>query len=163
MSYRNTSSVPRPLEERPYAKSCDRVDPETGEVLPGRTRQEFKDEADIRKMLDRFTATGRVELAAGDPKYLDLSSVPDYHQACSTVARVNQAFAELPAELRDRHGNDPVQFLEALQRLEEAELELGREGASSQLEAEPGGKESEDSAETESGGSLPPAGGSPAS
>jgi len=86
--------------------------PEGGEM---RTKQEFKDECDIYNVLKQAKRTGRIEhMAAGTPYYDDLPPPLDYQEAMNLILDAQAAFADLPAKLRDKYGNDPASFLEAL-------------------------------------------------
>lgn len=78
----------------------------------GRTKQSFKDECDVNKIMARFTRTGVLDFASKfSPRYEDVTGA-DFQSAMDTVARANSMFQELPAELRRRFKNDPVVFLD---------------------------------------------------
>jgi len=61
---------------------------------------------------------------------MDLRDVPSLEQVLATAARAKEAFASLPATVRDACGNDPVKLLkmmdspEGAQRLKNAGLGL---------------------------------------
>ena len=98
----------------------------TGE---SRTVQHFAKEADINEIMRRFGVTdGAIPPAVTDPRYFgDFSDVPDFRQALDNVRNAEAAFAALPADLRRRFGNDPVelfQFVHDPKNLEES-IKLG--------------------------------------
>lgn len=109
--------------------------PDLGESL---TRQSFKDECDVNRILRRAQLQGVVspgDLHGGTAMYADVSEVGDYQEALAVVAKAEEAFAALPARVRERFKNDPAQLLAFLadpKNVEEA-IELGlakrREGA----------------------------------
>lgn len=83
-----------------------------------RTRQEFKDECDLQKIIRRFSSTdeGMQALANAQGfisgRFEDVSSVPDYQTACNLKMRADAIFEALPAALRKRFDHDPGKFLD---------------------------------------------------
>lgn len=94
----------------------------------GRTKQAFKDEADINKMIARFDRTGLLDnVNVKQGVYADVSELRDYKSALDVVSSANSLFAELPALIRERFENDPAQLIEFLddpKNVDEA-VELG--------------------------------------
>lgn len=95
---------------------------------PSMTKQSFKDECDINVIMKRYATTGVLPgmERMGQARYMDCSSV-DYQEAMLMVADARAQFANLPARVRDRFGNDPrrmMEFLEDERNVEEAR-ELG--------------------------------------
>lgn len=80
---------------------------------PKRTKDSFKDECDINKMIARAQRNGQVLNARpGVPQYGDFASLPEsYLEAHELVQRAESAFRALPAEVRAECGNDPALFL----------------------------------------------------
>lgn len=80
--------------------------------LPSRTRQEFKDEADINVIMSRYQATGLPPgyVNQAEPQYGDITQI-DYMSSLNTVRAATEAFQALPARLRDRFSNDPSNFI----------------------------------------------------
>lgn len=97
----------------------------TGE---SRTKQAFKDECDINKIMAKWHKTGLVEhLARNPPTFGDFTQATDFQSACNLVLDAEHQFAQLPAAIRDRMDNDPqifVDFMNDETNLEEAQ-ELG--------------------------------------
>lgn len=79
------------------------------------TRQEFKDDADIRVLLKRFGVAGTMPAPRKPPEYGDFSAVEDFETAMLSLADAKEKFMRVPAELRDRFRNDPHEFLEFVQ------------------------------------------------
>lgn len=88
-----------------------------------RTVQSARADADINVIVKRFGLTGQVKAANVEPFYGDFSGVDDYHAAMNLLVKAKDAFSELPADLRERFGNDPgqlVSFVNDDRNLEEA-------------------------------------------
>lgn len=82
---------------------------------PSMTKQAFKDECDIHKILSQYKKTGIINhVAPNQPRYLDLPSDIDLQTAYNVVLEAESAFSTLPASIRDRYRNDPERFLAAL-------------------------------------------------
>lgn len=97
-----------PLPE--YRRSCD-ID--CGPEMV--TKQSHKDECDIHKILSQYQKTGIINhITPNQPQYLDLPDNLDYQQSVNLILEAQEAFATLPSLIRDRYGNDPARFLEAL-------------------------------------------------
>ena len=81
---------------------------EYGESL---TKQTFKDECDVNKILDRFARTGAIShLEQRGAEYGDFSDVTDLEDAYARIKRGEQIFSELPSELRNEFQNNPWAF-----------------------------------------------------
>lgn len=78
----------------------------------GKTRQSFKEECDINKIVAKYKKTGRLpELIRQNPIYGDFSKSFDYQEALNTVQKAQLQFNELSSEIRNKFRNDPVEFL----------------------------------------------------
>lgn len=78
-----------------------------------RTRQSFRDECDVNVILKMYARTG---VLPGDPsqaQFGDFTDV-DFMRSMLIVAQGREAFASLPATLRERFGNDPARLLSFL-------------------------------------------------
>ncbi len=79
------------------------------------TKQSFKDECDINKIMEKFQKTGLIShYAAHGPTYQDIPAV-DYLDAQYIIAEANSQFEELPSSIRKRFENDPSKFLDFVQ------------------------------------------------
>lgn len=88
------------------------VDRDTGEYLPSMTKQSFAEECDINTIVRRFGLTGELPEGVRAPTFGDFQDVPDYHSAMNAIRQADEAFFEMPAELRARFGNDAGLFVE---------------------------------------------------
>lgn len=85
---------------------------------PSLTRQEFKDECDLAKIIARFSSTPegleQLQMAQGfvQSRFEDVSDIPDYQTALMQVKAADEAFMRLPALVRTRFDNDPALFLD---------------------------------------------------
>lgn len=103
------------MESSAYVE-IDRTDPRfycDCSDLPSLTRQEFADECDINKLMAQYEKTGILpaNINPGEPRYLDVSDVPDLMLAHSILNEATAAFMSLPATVRRDFDNDPVKFI----------------------------------------------------
>lgn len=78
----------------------------------GRTKQSFKEECDINRIMSQYLKTGVVDFVNKHaPQYYDVTGV-EYQDAMNIVAQSQTMFAELPAKLREQFENDPALFLD---------------------------------------------------
>lgn len=85
---------------------------DTGDV--SRTKQEFKDECDINRIMAKYVQTGVLPGNVAVGRYGDFSAVGSYQEALATVFAADAQFQALPAEVRDEFGNSPARFLAAV-------------------------------------------------
>ncbi len=78
-------------------------------------QQHFKEETNINTIVRKFSQGINPANAGSTPMYMDLSEVPEYHQALSQVTETNQKFAKLPAKIRKEFNNSPSQFVDFCQ------------------------------------------------
>ena len=79
---------------------------------PSLAQQQFKDDADINILLERFKVTGQMPQGVVLPSFGDFSTVVDFRSANEAIRRARDSFMELPAALRACFQNDPQVFLE---------------------------------------------------
>lgn len=74
------------------------------------TKQSFKNQADINKIVAKFVKQGQTPPLPND---LTFGFAPPYtfHEAVELVRNADSYFMELPAEARSRFQNDPGAFL----------------------------------------------------
>lgn len=80
--------------------------------MPSMAIQSEKDNCDINIIMKRFNVTK--QLPPGSvrmPTYGDFSQVGDFHTAMQVVRQAEEAFAQMPSELRSKFGNDPGAFV----------------------------------------------------
>jgi len=81
----------------------------------GMTKQSFRDECNINKIMAKFQRTGLINhYAKHAPQYMDIPAI-DYHEALNIVADAESMFEELPSTIRAQFENDPHKFLEFVQ------------------------------------------------
>lgn len=79
------------------------------------TRQEFKDECDINKILANYAQTGQLgHLNTRPPMWGDVGP-QDFQTALHLVMDAQAEFDKLPAKVRDRFANDPAKLLAFVQ------------------------------------------------
>jgi len=80
---------------------------------PSRTKQSFKDECDINRIMKRWQKTAVLEhVRDGMPSYGDFTNATDYKTAADQVKAANEAFMQMPANVRQRVDNSPAKFLD---------------------------------------------------
>lgn len=83
---------------------------------PSMTKQYFRDECDINKIVKKYCDVGSLHSqilqghASGE--YGDFSDIPDYRSALDQVRRAGESFQTLPAVVRARFSNDVAGFLD---------------------------------------------------
>ncbi len=76
----------------------------------GRTKQSFKDETDIQKIMARADKAGTIShLEKYEGIYADFSDF-DFHKQTTQLTRGREIFDELPAELRAEFSQSPSKF-----------------------------------------------------
>ncbi len=76
----------------------------------GRTKQAFKDQADVNKILKKAQRTGTLShLQRFEGQYGDFSNF-DFMEAQQQLAKANSIFEQLPSELRREFNNTPQEF-----------------------------------------------------
>lgn len=89
-------------------------------VVPGqsRTKQSFKDETDIDKILKKAQMSGSLDhLTEHGGSYGDFAGF-DFHESQTMLAEGTQIFSELPSEVRNEFGNSVSAFFEFVNRPE---------------------------------------------
>lgn len=80
-------------------------------VGAGRTKQEFKNDCDINRIMAKYVRTGVPPAGVGYGRYGDFSAVPDYMAARNLMIKAEAQFAALPSKIRERFSNRPEDFL----------------------------------------------------
>lgn len=103
-----------PFLRTPYNYDVDAVSNETGLSCPEPTlaQQQFKEEADINTIMERFGQTGQVPTSVRMPEYGDFTGISDYHSAMNAIIAAQDSFDQMPAKVRARFDNDPAKFVE---------------------------------------------------
>lgn len=77
-----------------------------------RTKQSEKDNCDINNIISRYNATGLMPVSPLPPTYGDFTGIDDYQTALHVLMDAQDAFFNLPADIRKKFDNDPEQFVE---------------------------------------------------
>lgn len=114
-----------------------KVDKETGEILPARpvvvcgksmTKQSFRDQVNINKILARHRKTGMLDHVNGKtPFYGDVSGLVSYQDSLNVIQQANDLFSGMSSDVRARFKNDPIEMIKFFQdekNIEEA-IKLG--------------------------------------
>lgn len=81
--------------------------------LPTKTQRHFQDEVNVNNIMRKYRQTGTItHLNNKQGKFADLTSAPDYFESISQIRTAQQAFDQLPSELRARFQNDPALMLD---------------------------------------------------
>lgn len=67
--------------------------------LPDMTRQEFKDETDVNKVLARYGVNGLMR----EPQYSEIDYDMDLQQSIESIREAERAIGKLPLELREKY------------------------------------------------------------
>lgn len=77
------------------------------------TQQEFAEECDINVIVKRAGLTGELPEGVMVPFNADFEGgVVDFKSAMNLLVSANNAFMEMPAEVRSRFMNDPARFID---------------------------------------------------
>lgn len=75
-------------------------------------QQHLKDLADINQMMVRYARTGEFDhINLNAPGYGDFSSSMDLQDSLNAINAANASFDALPAAIRERMNNDPIELL----------------------------------------------------
>lgn len=89
---------------------------------PSRTKQSFRDETDVNRIMARYMQTGMIShLNPREPNYGVAPSI-DFREAMEIVRNTQTQFMELPASIREQVNNDPAQFLEFVENASEDDM-----------------------------------------
>lgn len=75
---------------------------------PTKTQRQFGYECDINNIVKGCVQTIHGQL---EPKYIDVTSVPDLETSLKTVADARSQFEKMPSNVRARFENDPMKLL----------------------------------------------------
>lgn len=78
------------------------------------TKQSFSAECDIQNIVAKALRGQPVTATNVDPKFIDLTILPDYETSLQNVALLNNKFSTLDAITRRSFGNDPLNLVNFL-------------------------------------------------
>lgn len=108
---------------QPGMYDADAVSIQTGLECrdPSLAVQSEAEDADINTIVRRFGLIGAMPTAPRVPTYGDFEGVESFQDAMLRVRAAEEAFMELPAELRKRFGNDPAVYHDFCTEVDENE------------------------------------------
>lgn len=94
-----------------YRENDERYEPTYED---GRTKQSFKDECDINKLLKKAAVKGGLAHVQKYPEavYGEFDPAMDLFVARDRIAKAEEIFMDLPAEVRREFNNDAVAFIQ---------------------------------------------------
>ena len=103
-----------PFLRTPFNYDRDLASEESGLKCedPSLTQQQFKEEADINTIVDRFMKSGVLPTPVNMPQYVDYEGVFDFQSAMNVIRQADENFMRLDAKVRARFNNSPQEFLE---------------------------------------------------
>lgn len=76
------------------------------------TKQSFKDECDVNRIMNQYMKTGEIpHINEVAPQYLECEAT-DFQAAMEFVAGAQTLFHEMPSAIRNRFNNSPQEFVE---------------------------------------------------
>lgn len=77
-----------------------------------KTQQNFKDDTDVNKILEKYCRTGELPKFYKKPEFGDFSTSLEFQEAQNILAHATQQFDQLPSKIKKRFSYDPSAFLE---------------------------------------------------
>lgn len=98
----------------PYNHSTEKESHRTGTTFRDEslTQQQFKDDADINVILDRFAKINEAPPVILPEHFVDLTQRSTYYDMESRVAEAKESFYMLPPKLRAKYQNDAATWAE---------------------------------------------------
>ena len=123
-----TESVPAEKRQIPTQEEQKRKYPR---VLrkpsgPSLTKQYFLKDTNLNSIMEKYQSTGVLESTTGTPRqpqFGDFSDVKTYKEGLDSIINAQSAFDDLPAKIRKRFGNNPsnfIEFMDDINNLDEA-------------------------------------------
>jgi phage internal scaffolding protein len=76
------------------------------------TQQNLAADCDINTIVKRFHLTGQLPVSLRAPVYQDFDGIFDYQSAMNVLRAADEAFMQMPADIRARFHNDGQEFVE---------------------------------------------------
>lgn len=94
---------------------------------PSLTKQSFKEACDINNIVEKGRLGQFVQGNTATPQYGDFSQCVDYQEALNKVMTAQNMFNNLPAKVRARFANNPVEIVKFIQdkKNKDEAVELG--------------------------------------
>lgn len=78
------------------------------------TQQHFQAETNINLIMEKYNKTGMLPVRKLNPHYGDFSKSGDYQEALNNINDAKEEFSKLPAEVKRRFGQNPVEIIQFL-------------------------------------------------
>lgn len=103
----------KPVTKRPQIRDAfsPKVPVYARQGGPSKTKQSFKDETDINKLMDRYAKTGQVPAVNNRQPQYGYAPSADFQEALELVQNAKTMFSELPSKVRQNFDNDPAKLL----------------------------------------------------
>lgn len=116
MDYNPPLSQPTMRWRHQYDAAADEIEAKNTLIIitePSLTRTEFRDEVDLNVMMQRMGVTdGSIPPLAPDERYFgDFTDAVDFRESLDRVREAEARFNALPADLRAKFANDPVELM----------------------------------------------------
>lgn len=98
----------------------DKILIDTGTVTI--VQQHLRDEVDVNTIVRRFGITHEMPSGREGGVYGDFSGITDYEGVVAAVEKARSGFMSLPADVRERFGNDPGRLVEFAHQVPEQEF-----------------------------------------
>lgn len=112
----STPAIPGTIKYRGHnaydAKAASDEATIQGDYGESLTIQSQAEDADINVLMKRYGLTGKMPENPYVPTYGDFSQVTDYRSALDALRNADEAFMQIPADVRARFNNDPQRYLE---------------------------------------------------
>lgn len=110
-----------------WRKKGDRVECESvpqGETL---TQQQYADDCDVNRIMERYMKTGLMPQTVAPLLEGDFSNLPSYQEALHTIMDAEKMFMQIPAKTRLHFDNDPQKLMDYLkdEKNNEEAIKLG--------------------------------------
>lgn len=95
---------------------------------PSRTQQQFKDDVNINKIMAKYKKTGMIKhINPNSGVYADMTNIGSYQEAMETVINAQNAFQDLPSNIRAKFQNNPQELINFLKdpRNDDEAINLG--------------------------------------
>lgn len=110
----DTGEIMPAFMRTPYNFDTDANSDQTGLACHDkhRTDQQFKDDADINVIVERFGVTGERPPTMQWPEEAEFMETFDFQTSMNVIRKAQEAFGELPAKVRARFDNDPQKYMQ---------------------------------------------------
>lgn len=106
-------SMTSKIKKHPKCKGEKRKNNQLSGFEKSHTQQNSRDAVCINKLMAKYRKTGMLDhVNTYQGNYGDFTTHTDFAESMNKVVKANQAFDQLPSELRKRFNNDTADFLE---------------------------------------------------